>query len=165
MTLSVIGITVALSSFRYRFWMTAQRRPWICSLLLLSSSFNTGIAEAFSNRSMNAGSNCARSGSWSWADTEISSETLIIRRADAKPLTILGMNVEWLRAVDGFRIELSQEALNDGSVKISVKALDPLPEVNKGFYGKVVLTTNVEEEPTIKIDLLGVIQLPRKGLR
>ena len=98
-------------------------------------------------------------------NTEISSETLIIRRADAKPLTILGMNVEWLRAVDGFRVELSQEALNDGSVKISVKALDPLPEVNKGFYGKVVLTTNVEEEPTIKIDLLGVIQLPRKGLR
>ena len=97
-------------------------------------------------------------------DTETSTETLIVRRADGKPLEIETMSVEWLRSVDGFRVELSQEPWTNGAVKISIKALDPLPAVNKGFYGKVVLTTDVKEEPSIKIDLLGVIQLPRKGL-
>lgn len=96
-------------------------------------------------------------------DLTINPEALTIRRADGKPLKITEMKLEWLRPVDGFQVELSQETLKDGSVKISAKALDPLPKVNKGFYGKVVLTTDVETEPTVRIDLLGVIQLPGKA--
>ncbi|MGB1071756.1 MAG: hypothetical protein ACPG1Z_08815 [Planctomycetota bacterium] len=92
-----------------------------------------------------------------------SPETLILRRADGKPLEILEMQVEWLRPVDGFDVTLSQETLKDGSVKITATPVDPIPKVNKGFYGKVVLTTNVEEEPTVRVDLLGVTQIPRKA--
>ena len=96
-------------------------------------------------------------------DASPSPETLILRRADGKPLQILEMQVEWLRPVDGFDVTLSQETLKDGSVKITATPVDPIPRVNKGFYGKVVLTTNVEEEPTVRVDLLGVTQIPRKA--
>ena len=96
-------------------------------------------------------------------DPSPSPETLILRRADGKPLEILEMQVEWLRPVDGFEVSLSQETLKDGSVKITATPVDPIPKVNKGFYGKVVFTTNVEEEPTVRVDLLGVTQIPRKA--
>ncbi len=95
--------------------------------------------------------------------TEAISDSLVVRRADGQPLKITEMRIEWLRPVDGFQIRLGQKSMKDGSVQIHAQAVDPLPEVNKGFYGKVILTTDVEEEPTIKVDLLGVIQLPRKA--
>ena len=96
-------------------------------------------------------------------DATTSPETLVVRRADGQPLVIEEMTVEWLRPVDGFDIVLSQKTRGDGSVEIRATAVSPVPAVNKGFYGKVTLTTNVEQEPTVKIDLLGVLQIPRKG--
>ena len=88
---------------------------------------------------------------------------MTVSRADGKPLTIESMRVEWLRPVDGFQVTLLQESQNDGSIIIKAIATEPVPKVNKGFYGKVILTTGLEEEPQIEIDLLGVIQLPKKN--
>lgn len=85
--------------------------------------------------------------------------TLKLRRADGKPLKVLGSQLELTRNPAGLDISFSTKPQEDGSVEIRAYIADPFPTTAGGIYGKLSLTLDTGESEPLVVDLLGVIRI------
>ena len=84
---------------------------------------------------------------------------LKLRRADGKPLKVLGSKIELTRNPAGLDISFSSKSLDDGSVELRAYIADPFPTTAGGIYGKLSLTLDTGEIEPLVVDLLGVIRI------
>ena len=106
--------------------------------------------------------------SWNLRQIHVSGcspETSSLKRAAGWPRKSLDTRRGCPPDIEGLDISLSNTPQKDGSVLIKAFASEPIPRINKGFFGNVIITTNIPEESRVSIPLMGVVSPQRKGQR